>query len=141
MTSAARDTSSRSARDALRDEIADLPERLAQEALDFVLFVKERRAEEMMPDAPTEGAEAHLMAIIQRRLPPEDQERLSLLRERNEEGQITPEEHAELLTFVDRVELADAERAEALVELARLRKVPLRMLMSALGFSSDADAE
>jgi hypothetical protein len=46
MTSAARGTSRRTARDALRDEIADLSEPLAQEALDFVLFVKNRHAEE-----------------------------------------------------------------------------------------------
>jgi hypothetical protein len=46
MATTGRDTSSRTARDALRDEIADLPEPLAQETLDFVLFVKNRHAEE-----------------------------------------------------------------------------------------------
>lgn len=62
-----------------------------------------------------------LVAIAQRRLPPEDQRRLSELRAWQEERPLTPGEHAELLAYVERVEREDAERAEALLELSRLR--------------------
>jgi len=78
--------------------------------------------------------------IDQRKLPPEDQRRLSFLRTRSEQGSLAPEEHAELLSFVERVEREDAERAEALVELARLRNMPLGALMAALGLGADPDA-
>jgi hypothetical protein len=46
MTRAAREVGGRTVHDALREEIADLPEPLAQETLDFLLFVKSRHAEE-----------------------------------------------------------------------------------------------
>jgi hypothetical protein len=57
MTSAARDTSSRTARDALRDEIADLSEPMAQEVLDFILFVKHLHAEQPRQTADPEVAD------------------------------------------------------------------------------------
>ena len=79
------------------------------------------------------------MKIIHRRLPPDDQSRLSDLRRKNEIGQLTEAEQAELLAYVERIEQEDAERAEALVELARLRDVPLATLMSYLKIESPAD--
>ena len=85
----------------------------------------------------TDG-EAPLLAIIRRRLAPADQRRLSSLRMRKEEGALTPEEHAELLAYVDRVEQEDAEQEQALLDLARLRKMPLAALMTDLGLTSDA---
>jgi hypothetical protein len=57
---------------------------------------------------------------------------------RKEERALTPEEHAELLAYVDRVEQEDAERAQALLELSRLRQMPLAALMTDLGLVSDA---
>lgn len=72
-----------------------------------------------MRAASTE-TEAALLEAALRRLPPEDERRLSLLRARKEERQLTPEEHAELLAYVERVECEDAERAAALIELSRL---------------------
>lgn len=74
--------------------------------------------------------EEALLQIIQRRLPPDDQTRLAYLRQRNETGEITEAEHQELLAYVDRVEHQDAQRAEALIELARLRKVDLKTLLN-----------
>ncbi|MBM4457984.1 MAG: hypothetical protein FJ011_09510 [Chloroflexi bacterium] len=45
------------------------------------------------------------------------------------DGELTPAEHAELLQFVAQVESADAERAQALIALARLRDKPVAMIL------------
>lgn len=81
--------------------------------------------------------QASLTAVIRRRLPPEDQRRLTALRALEEERPLTPVEHAELLAYVERVEREDAERAAALLDLSRLRNVPLDKLMTELGLASD----
>jgi hypothetical protein len=70
-----------------------------------------------------------LVQIIQRRLPPDDRNRLAYLRQQNEYGEITETEHRELLTYVELVEQQDAERAEALIQLAQLRNVALKELL------------
>jgi hypothetical protein len=75
-----------------------------------------------------EASEADLLEIIQRRLSPEEQTRLAYLRQQNETGIITDTEHQELLVYVDRVELQDGDRAEALIKLAQLRQVDLKVL-------------
>jgi hypothetical protein len=46
---------------------------------------------------------------------------------------ITPQEHEELLVFIDRIELADAERMQHLIALAQLRGVSVDTLMEQLG--------
>jgi hypothetical protein len=74
-------------------------------------------------------SEAALLQIIQHRLSPEEQDRLAYLRQQNEIGVITDTEHQELLMYVERVEQQDAERAEALIKLAQLRKVDLKVLI------------
>jgi hypothetical protein len=74
--------------------------------------------------------EQALLLIIERRLAPEDQARLDYLRQQNESGAITELEHQELLEYVNRIEQQDAERAEALISLARLRNVDLKKLMN-----------
>jgi uncharacterized protein involved in type VI secretion and phage assembly len=59
--------------------------------------------------------------------------RLKSLDAQREEETLTPEEHAELLSLVDKSERLAVDRAEALVELARLRGVTVRSLMNDLG--------
>ncbi len=75
-----------------------------------------------------EASEAALIEIIQHRLTSEEQDRLNYLRSSNESGEITEAEHQELLMYVERVEQQDAERAEALIQLAQLRSCDLKML-------------
>jgi hypothetical protein len=75
--------------------------------------------------AATFSQEDALIAIIQRRLPPQDQHRLNTLRLRLADETITPVEHQELLNFVERVEQMDLERAEAMIQLAQLRNITL----------------
>lgn len=74
-------------------------------------------------------SEAALLTIIQRRLSPEEKTRLAYLRQQNEAGLITETEHQELLVYIDRVELQDGDRTEALIKLAQLRQVDLKVLV------------
>ncbi|MBX0327507.1 hypothetical protein K2Z83_07420 [Oscillochloris sp. ZM17-4] len=53
---------SQRAQDLLRQEIDDLSESIAQEVLDFVLFVKARRAEEAFLWEQVESAQRHRQA-------------------------------------------------------------------------------
>jgi hypothetical protein len=75
------------------------------------------------------ATESALLEIIQRRLSPEDQARVTYLRQQNETGVITDIEHHELLVYVDRVEQQDGDRAEALIKLAQMRQVDLKVLV------------
>jgi hypothetical protein len=75
-------------------------------------------------------SEAALLEIIQHRLSPADQTRLTYLRRQNETGIISDLEHQELLRYVDRIEQLDSDRAEALIKLAQLRQVDLEVLVA-----------
>ncbi|MBI5652243.1 MAG: hypothetical protein HZC40_17640 [Chloroflexi bacterium] len=66
--------------------------------------------------------EQALLEIIQRPIAPASQQRLDALREKNETRQISEAERTELFALVEQIENADAERAEALLDLARLRR-------------------
>ncbi len=72
--------------------------------------------------------EAELLQKISQRLPPEVRKRYDELNAKLHEETITPEEHQELLQLVDRVELADAERLQHLIELARIWNVSVEAL-------------
>ncbi len=106
--------------DALPSET--LPE-LAQ-FVEFLRFKTFRRAA-----SATDTDEQKLLTIIQRRLAPEQQRRLDRLRGKNELGELTPAEHAELLQITEQIENADAERASALIELARLHNKPVSTVL------------
>jgi hypothetical protein len=76
--------------------------------------------------------EAELLQKINQGLPPEVRKRYDELNAKLHEETITPEEHQELLQLVDRIELADAERLQHLIELARIRNVSVDTLMNQL---------
>jgi hypothetical protein len=59
----------------------------------------------------------------------EQQDRLNYLRQQNEIGDITEIEHQELFIYVELIEKQDAERAEALIQLAQIRGVDLQVLI------------
>jgi len=84
--------------------------------------------------------EQSLIEIIQRRLAPEQQRRLDALREKDDLGQLPDAERAELLALVEKIETADAQRAQALVDLARLRHVPVAVLMHEFALERSTDA-
>jgi hypothetical protein len=77
-----------------------------------------------------EANESALLETIQHRLSSEEQARLNYLRQQNEMGIITDTEHQELLVYIDRIERQDNDRAEALIKLAQLRQVDLKVLVS-----------
>jgi len=103
--------------------IDTLPRETLPELTQFVEFLryKTRAAEASRPSAEDQK----LVAVVQRRLSSSDQQRLDLLRQKNQDGSLTEAEHAELLQWVTQIEEQDAARAQAIVELARLRNAPV----------------
>lgn len=77
--------------------------------------------------------ESALLQKIHSVLPDDLRRRYNELNDKLHEETIIPEEHAELLTLIDRIELADAERMRYLIELAQLRQVSVDTLMEQLG--------
>lgn len=83
--------------------------------------------------------EAELLAIINQPVPAGLGQRYAeLLSKRNAET-LTAPEHAELLRLSDQVEKLEANRVEALVELACLRKTSLPALMKDLNIRVPTD--
>ncbi len=76
--------------------------------------------------------ETALFLKINRSLSEPQQQRLAALNEKIEESQLTEKEHAELLRLTDRVEKLWVERLRAIIELAKLRKLPPEELMRQL---------
>jgi hypothetical protein len=109
--------------------IEQLPGSSLLQVVEFLEGLR-RTIDPAQPILPENLQEQALFSIIQRRLAPEDQARLDYLRQQNESGAITEPEHQELLEYVDRIEQQDAERAEALINLSKLRNVDLKTLMS-----------
>ena len=114
----------------IRQRAKELVDQLSGESLTEAVEFLEALFSEASKVAPSKPEEAALVQIIQRRLPEDDQTRLAYLRQRNESGELAEEEHQELLNYVDRVERQDAERAEALIQLAQLRGVDLKTLIN-----------
>ena len=112
-----------------KELVDQLPGESLAEAVEFLEALC-REAGQGSKVATLKPEEAALLQIIQRRLPEDDQTRLAYLRQQNESGDLTEAEHQELLAYVDRVERQDAERAEALIQLAQFRGVDLKTLVN-----------
>ncbi len=113
----------------IRQRAIALLEQLPGESLVRAVEFLEALSQESL-QVSTAADEAALLKIIQCHLSFEEQERLAYLRQQNETGKITQTEHQELLMYVERVEQQDAERAAALIQLAQLRQVDLKMLIN-----------
>ncbi|AEE48915.1 hypothetical protein [Haliscomenobacter hydrossis] len=74
-----------------------------------------------------------LLQLINRGLPPEVWSRFHSLVQMRDDHTITDTELAELIELTDSIDLAHAQRMEALVELAVLQNKPLEALMDELG--------
>jgi hypothetical protein len=99
-----------------------------------VLALKARR------NSPCLGpAETELLGRINRGLPVSLQERYAELVARRQDQTLSAEEQDELLRLTDQVEMLEAERAEALMQLAQLRKQPLGALLEDLGIPAFSD--
>ena len=77
--------------------------------------------------------ESLLLQKINRSLPVTTQQRYDELRAKLHSETIAADEYQELLGLIDEVELADANRLQALIELAHLRNVSLAEVMDQLG--------
>ncbi len=83
--------------------------------------------------------ETELLGRINRGLPADLRERYAELIDKRQVQALSPDEHDELLRLTDRVEELEAQRAQALVELAQLRRQPLAVLLRDLGIPAPAN--
>ncbi|HYH47567.1 MAG TPA: STAS/SEC14 domain-containing protein [Thermoanaerobaculia bacterium] len=84
--------------------------------------------------------ETELLQTINRGLPPAGHQRYEELMERRRRETLTPAEHQELLQLTEEAERLQAERVEALAELARLRGLPLASVVEQLGLAPGSHA-
>ena len=100
----------------------------------FVEEVAKLRAKRHAPNLSQR--ETELMLLINQGFAPGFRQRISTLREKLQAETLTPEEHQEYLRLIAQVEERQAQRLEALAELARLRKTNVRNVMKQLGIQS-----
>jgi hypothetical protein len=109
--------------------VEKLPQEMLSEAIDFLESLS-KKAEPLKEEEELTAEESTLMQIIQRRLSPEEQNRLDYLREQNEWSELTEAEYQKLLAYEDLLENQNVERIEALMKLAKIRQVDLESLNS-----------
>jgi hypothetical protein len=80
--------------------------------------------------------ESRLILRINRGIPDSVSRRYEQLLAKQRRDTLTDLEHRQLVRLIDRIEARDAERAAELVELARIRRVPLRALMKQMGIKA-----
>jgi hypothetical protein len=78
------------------------------------------------------SAESELLLRINEPIPATMPVRFDQLVAKRDAGMLSADEHAELLTLVDEIELRDADRIAALADLAQLRGISLEALMEDL---------
>lgn len=108
----------------IRQRAIALLDQLPQNKLVAVVQLLEVLAEPT-PQTLASPEEASLLSVIQWQLPAPEQSRLDDLRDRCEWDELSEAEHQELLSYEDRLEQHRVERLEALIALAKLRKLDL----------------
>jgi hypothetical protein len=117
------------------DELLKAVEQLSPADLErFVAQVIALRAQQKAPHLPK--AEAELLLKINQGLPDDLGERYIELKAKRQAETLTPKERQELVRLTAQVEKIQAQRAEYLAKLARLRKTTLTTLMENLGLQS-----
>ncbi|BBD69121.1 hypothetical protein NIES4072_35500 [Nostoc commune NIES-4072] len=111
----------------IRKRAIELIEQLSPEKLSAVVQLLEFLSEPSQP-ATSNDQEVVLLEVIQRHLAFDEQKRLQDLRDRCEWGELTAIEHEELIQYEDRLEQWRVERLQALIELAKLKKIDLLTL-------------
>jgi len=115
--------------DRLIDAIERLPSREFADFARQVIAIQTRRGIPLL----AKDEEQTLMAMVSQSLPPAEQDRLDILRQKSRQDALTPAEQAELLAFAQRVERQDLVRAEALVRLAQKRQTSVSAILHGLG--------
>jgi DNA polymerase III gamma/tau subunit len=116
----------------IRQKALSLLEQLPQQSLNKAVEYLETLAQNAQQETinlTSLSNENQLIKIIQFHLSSDKQKRLEYLRQQQETGKITEQEHQELLNYVDQIEQEDAKRAEALIQLAQLRQVDLKVII------------
>lgn len=114
--------------DALLDAVKQMPNRELDVFLEHVLSVHaERRAPHLSL------TESELLLRVNEPIPATTQARFDQLVAKRDAGTLSADEHTDLLTLVDEIELRDADRIAALADLAQLRGISLESLMEDLG--------
>jgi hypothetical protein len=104
----------------------------------FVAHVIALHAQRSAPHLP--ARETELLRTINLGLPPAGLQRYEELMEGRRRETLTPAEHQELLRLTEEAERLQAERVEALAELARLRGLPLASIAEQLGLAPGSHA-
>ena len=121
-------------------ELLEVVKRMTPE--EFDAFIEQALALRAPPKAATLSAEeTNLIQRINRGLPVDLCKRHAQLTMRRKKGNLTAEEHQELLELTRQAESQDVDRASALLELAKLRRLPVRMLMKQMGIQAPAIPE
>ena len=121
------------------DELLRAIQRLGMREIEQLLFRLLRlRAERSAPSLSS--TETELLSRINQGLPEDASHRYHELMSKRRAGTLTPEEHQELLRLTDVAEALQAERAQYLAELARLRGTSLSALVEELGLQPSPDA-
>jgi len=116
----------------IRQKALSLLEQLPQQSLNKAVEYLETLAQNAQQETinlTSLSNETQLIKIIQFHLSSDKQKRLEYLRQQHETGKISNLEHQELLNYVDQIEQEDAKRAEALIQLAQLRQVDLKIII------------
>lgn len=91
----------------------------------------------IVPPAPKKAHrlsknESELFQKINGKLSVKKQKRYDELTEKREDGLLTDKEHAELMGLITELERIGVERLRAVIELAKLRKVPPEQMLEQL---------
>ena len=87
-----------------------------------------------------EEKERRLLQKINLGIPVATWKRYNYLKSLRDNEQLDPEEHVELIRISDQIEEANAERMKYLIELSKLKQVPLKELMNSLGIKAGSNA-
>lgn len=121
------------------DEVFRAIQRLDAPDIDRIAArVLRLRAERNASSLPS--AETDLLKRINEGLPEKEASRYHELMGKRRAGNLTAEEHRELLRLTDAAEAIQAQRIQDLTELARLRGTSLRALMEELSLKPAPDA-
>jgi hypothetical protein len=118
-----------------RPELLKAVQRLAPEEFDTFLEQALALRQSSKPATLT-ARESRLLERINRGIPAEVSRRYAELARKRQRRKLTPDEHRELLALTHEIETRDTERAAALVQLAKARRVPVRTLMKELGIQA-----
>ena len=116
-------------------ELLKAVQQLAPEELDAFL-VKALLLRNQPTADKLSAEESRLIKRINRGVPEAMCSRYARLSQKRKKNSLSDKEHAELLKLTHEFESRDADRAAALLELANLRRIPIRLLMKQMGIKA-----